>query len=550
MPVQPTMSSPSFVDPRTNPSPGSSQVTARFASDPDALTEFHEMCRQGRLYDVERWIQTGHPLQVRYEPGRYVRGRRKTSALEIALDQESHALVLVLLCNGYDPNAERHSPLDAALRARRWDLVDLLLAWGADPMRVDLDAVFGTYRTELFERFQALGVDLTDGHALAEALADHTSNKPLYGFAKRHRERDPRFQTELNMALVCHAEEGNQKGVSLCLWAGADPHAPAPSLRYPISEEDDSDEDGFVGFSAVEQACARGEVEILERLGPDPERDDFDELYRATSSTAVIDILARSVLPKDVGTLLERYLWSMSAPWGKQVSHWTIQHLFEIGMRWQSSNQAQIANIRRLLLKTSDYEFIALVKLLAADDHCDREILVELGRTAAMRRRMKRVGFIPSEETTPVNRPTRSREVLARFGVELPKPKKQEIRLPHTVQIGGWRPGAHRIVLDRCELYERVWSEPMMKVAESWGLSGRGLAKACDRLRIPVPPRGYWAKVHAGKRPRRPKLPRLKPGEAEEIVIWVPNRTSSHKIAARWSGERSQSATGRTTAES
>src|SRR5207249_4660549 len=44
---------------------------------------------------------------------------------------------------------------------------------------------------------------------------------------------------ELNIALVHHADEGNEKGVQHCLWAGADPHAPAPSLRFP----DDSDED-------------------------------------------------------------------------------------------------------------------------------------------------------------------------------------------------------------------------------------------------------------------------------------------------------------------
>jgi hypothetical protein len=55
------------------------------------------------------------------------------------------------------------------------------------------------------------------------------SNKPLFGFAKRHRETDPRMQVELNIALDHHAHEGNLKGVHLYLWAGADPHAP----RHP-----------------------------------------------------------------------------------------------------------------------------------------------------------------------------------------------------------------------------------------------------------------------------------------------------------------------------
>jgi len=35
---------------------------------------------------------------------------------------------------------------------------------------------------------------------------------------------------------------------------------------------------------------------------------------------------------------------------------------------------------------------------------------------------------------------------------------------------------------------------PVAKVAESFGLSDVGLAKICGRHRVPVPPRGYWAK--------------------------------------------------------
>src|SRR5262249_8423807 len=160
------------------------------------------LCREGRLYDVERWIQAGLPLQV--AQGTRVKGRHLTSALEIALESRNHALVLLLLCNGYDQNIEANCSLDLALRARRWDFVEMLLEWGADPHQVSLNDLFDTYRTELFERFRVLGVDLTAGHELAAALAYHTSNKPLFGFARRHREHDPEIQRQLNMALVEH----------------------------------------------------------------------------------------------------------------------------------------------------------------------------------------------------------------------------------------------------------------------------------------------------------------------------------------------------------
>lgn len=100
--------------------------------------------------------------------------------------------MLLLLCNGYDPNRGRHCPLERALEDRRTDLLDLLLEWGADPHRVDLSPLFGTYDSVLFEHFRKLGVDLTAGHALAAALGYYTSNKLLYGYAKPLRKDDPK----------------------------------------------------------------------------------------------------------------------------------------------------------------------------------------------------------------------------------------------------------------------------------------------------------------------------------------------------------------------
>lgn len=60
---------------------------------------------------------------------------------------------------------------------------------------------------------------------------------------------------------------------------------------------------------------------------------------------------------------------------------------------------------------------------------------------------------------------------------------------------------------DRTTLYELVWARPVQTVARGYGISGRGLAKACARLRVPVPPRGYWARVRSGHKERKPPLP-------------------------------------------
>jgi hypothetical protein len=67
------------------------------------------------------------------------------------------------------------------------------------------------------------------------------------------------------------------------------------------------------------------------------------------------------------------------------------------------------------------------------------------------------------------------------------------------------------ITLTREELYARVWSEPMAVLGPALGLSDVGLKKTCARLRIPTPPRGYWARVAAGQKVRKSPLPKLPP---------------------------------------
>lgn len=61
--------------------------------------------------------------------------------------------------------------------------------------------------------------------------------------------------------------------------------------------------------------------------------------------------------------------------------------------------------------------------------------------------------------------------------------------------------------LDRCRLYELVWSEPISRLAERFGYSDVGFSKLCQKLSIPVPQRGHWARVNVGQRIKRPILP-------------------------------------------
>lgn len=80
--------------------------------------------------------------------------------------------------------------------------------------------------------------------------------------------------------------------------------------------------------------------------------------------------------------------------------------------------------------------------------------------------------------------------------------------------------GEHRR-LTRQELYELVWSTPATKLGERFGLSGRGLAKLCERHDIPVPERGWWAKKAAGHKVETPPLPPAKATSTEIIQVYV-----------------------------
>ena len=60
---------------------------------------------------------------------------------------------------------------------------------------------------------------------------------------------------------------------------------------------------------------------------------------------------------------------------------------------------------------------------------------------------------------------------------------------------------------------------PIRKLAEEFGLSDVGLAKACKKANIPRPPRGYWAKHTAGKSVTRQELPARGPGMSDKVCI-------------------------------
>lgn len=81
-------------------------------------------------------------------------------------------------------------------------------------------------------------------------------------------------------------------------------------------------------------------------------------------------------------------------------------------------------------------------------------------------------------------------------------------------------------MIRRDELYRLIWEKPATEIAKDWGISGSMLTRICQKLNVPKPTVGHWAKVAHGKKYRKPRLPKLKDGGREE---WQINRDGARQ---------------------
>lgn len=95
---------------------------------------------------------------------------------------------------------------------------------------------------------------------------------------------------------------------------------------------------------------------------------------------------------------------------------------------------------------------------------------------------------------------------------------------------------------EREKLYEEVWAEPVKIVAQRYGVSDVALAKTCRKLAIPLPGRGYWARLRAGQKLKRAPLPPPPAGVPQTLPVYraLPpkeEREASPETAARMAEE-------------
>ena len=81
----------------------------------------------------------------------------------------------------------------------------------------------------------------------------------------------------------------------------------------------------------------------------------------------------------------------------------------------------------------------------------------------------------------------------------------------------------------REELYERVWTTPVHRLAKEFGYSDVGLAKLCRKHQIPTPGLGYWRRLELGHKPSRTPLPTIEQRSPYRIELTIRERNADAK---------------------
>lgn len=368
----------------------------------DEIKPLVELCKSGKLFEVQAWISAGNPVNPPPPPAK---GNRRRSPLEIAIDRGFHSLVKVLLDGGAIGDTEDcDCPLYQALEMRRLDLISLLVEHGFDAKSVDMVSVFRSWDPEIMEYFIERGADVDTGNPLAHALCERIQT--ALRILKRYRSRFASFQEQANIALRHHCKEGNLKWTSLMLWGGADPNS--PGVTDPGEERDIDDE----GLTAVGWAALYGHYDVLKlkKIKLSPNGRAAHEVLKYSCDGRGLEfvekLLLKGIDPNDqedggcsiIQKLLEQMSWNFSAyrwSWNREQKHIdtdesrekikALHLLVKHGARWIPRDRYEMNAARRSLLKlTPDYT-IEFVWIMAKFHACAEESIQTLLRTPTIK---------------------------------------------------------------------------------------------------------------------------------------------------------------------
>lgn len=338
------------------------------AKSADDIRPLLELCKLGKLFEVQEWIASGKPIN---SPPIPVKGRRCKTPLDYAIATGFHSLVRLLLENGAVIEPDGYdSPMNHALEMRRFDLVKLLVAHGFDPKSVSMERVFETWDPEIMEYFIELGADVETGNPFAYAFSIRI--RTALRVFKKYRERFASLPEQANIALRNHCKDGNLKWISLMLWIGADPYKPGADDYRQCSGS------GYGGPSALAYAALYNHYEVfdLKQLRLNARNPELPQIIDFLCNEQGFDVLKRlleaGMNPNDqenggcsvIHSVLNGMTWTYGLhPWERtqddrnidgesvRAKMKAIHLLAKHGAKWIPTDDSEIKSIRRSLLK-------------------------------------------------------------------------------------------------------------------------------------------------------------------------------------------------------
>lgn len=370
-------------------------------TDADEAKALIALCRKGRLYDIEKWITAGKSLDI---SAATKRGRQRT-ILAIAVESGFHSLVELIAKHEVNQSAKDAALVDA-VSSRRLDLVELLLANGADVKSVPLADVLLTWEPKLIQFFLDHGADPVAGRPFAEAFGAkvRTALRPFVEYKRTHPEIATQLQEQLDCALRHFCSEGDLKWVSLLIWAGGDPRSRGPCFRKEYTDDPEC------YTSGLEEACHAETTDVLKKLKPDPTQDDLSHLLycaaisnRKATLEYLLDIAANPNNKTNGGSsALETALWHMS--FGRldpldlkrlrpkyQLSGALecVRVLLEHGAIWNPDDAYHVNSLRKTLLECEPDVTIELLQMFRRHNACPAERVHKLLGTPRMEEHLR-----------------------------------------------------------------------------------------------------------------------------------------------------------------
>jgi hypothetical protein len=354
------------------------------------IEELCELCRAGKLYQVEEWISAGKPIQC--EPPKDRKLQKRGTPLQLAVALGFYSLAELLLVNGYDPNGDYFECLSPAVRSRNHSMLDLLLRHGANPIDVIFETVLETYDRRIMDTFIAAGADPCSDHSVARVL--RYKKRPHLGFVKSYSEQFPGLIRQVTIALLEFINKNDFKGVSMMMWLGADPSMEVPEAEWEGPSTPEYHECPLVA------ASWRNYSQIVKLLlkAPIPP-DKVQSLFCRTAHSGNVQITRRllelGANPNDFNEdrhVLEDMISHATCRFGVSRDGSMVQSAIEtIRVTSQAGakleiDEARIAQLRRRILQGTSEVACAVVQILREHQVLTEEQLHELTRTAGMKR--------------------------------------------------------------------------------------------------------------------------------------------------------------------